>query len=209
MVTPCKTNTFIPGGCTGYIQVLDVAINKSLKRLVKEVVELHYDTHLEEWKANKYSVGDRRVLHTHWVATAWQQLHEQYQGTIVQTFRNLGLALNPDGSEDIELQIKDLSDMSIGDYNRTDLDDAEEPEASAVVEAAAVAVVAAAEQASRSSTPDGSMNTRDFDYDLPVGALPQEEDDVTTASEDDPVDDFDVDSDDVEEESIGAGVIYE
>ncbi len=62
-----ETNTvpsFIPGGCAGYVQVLDVAVNKPFKEPVKEYSEIHYDLHTTEWEEGKYSVADRRVLLT-------------------------------------------------------------------------------------------------------------------------------------------------
>ena len=42
------TTSYIPGGCTGYIQVLDVAINKPFKDKIEEAAELHYDTYIEK-----------------------------------------------------------------------------------------------------------------------------------------------------------------
>ena len=58
--------SFIPGGCTGYVQVLDVAINKPLKQRIQELSDEHYDNHIEEWNTGKYTVGQRRVMLTHW-----------------------------------------------------------------------------------------------------------------------------------------------
>lgn len=57
---------------------------------------------------------------THWVAKAWKILHEQHKDTIVNTFRNLGISLNPDGSEDSELRIRDLPNIEVGDYALTE-----------------------------------------------------------------------------------------
>jgi hypothetical protein len=37
------TLSVIPGGCTGYIQVLDVSLNKPLKALIKEEHDDHFD----------------------------------------------------------------------------------------------------------------------------------------------------------------------
>ena len=48
----------------------------------------------------------------------WKELHEKYKDTIIQTFRRVGLSLNPDGSEDHELKIKGLDDIQVGDYSR-------------------------------------------------------------------------------------------
>jgi hypothetical protein len=110
------TISVIPGGCTGYVQPLDVSINKIMKSIIQQCEEDHYDANPEEYSEGKYSAGDRRVLITHWVAKAWKILHEQHKDTIINTFCNLGLSLNPDGSEDSELKIQDLSGIEVGDY---------------------------------------------------------------------------------------------
>ncbi|KAL5313391.1 hypothetical protein ACEPPN_019124 [Leptodophora sp. 'Broadleaf-Isolate-01'] len=105
------TLSLIPGGCTGYVQVLDVAINSLLKAIIKELEE---------------------------VGEAWLRIHSEHKQTIVKTFRNLGLSLNPDGSKDSELKIRDLPDISVGDYtssstNPTPIDDDDELEGDTIV----------------------------------------------------------------------------
>ncbi|MCJ1360275.1 MAG: hypothetical protein MMC33_010279 [Icmadophila ericetorum] len=102
----------------GYLQVLDIALNKPLKDLVRDKAELHYDQNFEQWKNNSYSVGDRRILLTKWVAEACKQLHVDNKDTIIRTFRKVGLTLNADGSEHHELAIKDMGDIQIEDYSR-------------------------------------------------------------------------------------------
>jgi hypothetical protein len=134
------TVSVVPGGCTGMVQVLDVSLNKPLKDLIKQEQDDHYDRNIEEWQQEKYNIGERRILLTHWVAKAWKRLHLEYKDTIVQTFRNVGLALNPDGSEDIELKIKGIPDISVGDFAREDglnqKEDGEEALALVLAEAA-------------------------------------------------------------------------
>ena len=70
---------------------MDVSINKTLKDFIKEEQDDHWDQHLEEWKAEKFNVGDRRVLITHWVARAWKRLHKEKKDLIMKTFRQVGL----------------------------------------------------------------------------------------------------------------------
>jgi hypothetical protein len=53
----------------------------------------------------------------------WIQLHKQYQHVIIKTFRSVGLSLNPDGLEDIELKVKGLPDIAVGDYSRKELEE--------------------------------------------------------------------------------------
>jgi hypothetical protein len=53
---------------------------------------------------------------TQWVGKAWERLHLEHKDTIIKTFRNVGLALNPNGSEDTELSIRDLPNIIVGDW---------------------------------------------------------------------------------------------
>jgi hypothetical protein len=53
------TLSVILGGCTGYVQPLDVSLNKPIKALIKEEHDDHYDRHIEEWEAEKFNVGER------------------------------------------------------------------------------------------------------------------------------------------------------
>ena len=73
---------------------------------------------MEKQKAGKFTIRERRVLITFQVADAWKKVYEEYKETIIKTFCQVGLSLNPDGSEDLELKIKDLSDIVVGDYNQ-------------------------------------------------------------------------------------------
>jgi len=55
---------------------------------------------------------------TQWVAKAWERLHIENRQTIIDTFRHVGLSLNPNGSEDSELKIQDLPGITVSDYNQ-------------------------------------------------------------------------------------------
>jgi len=112
------TTSIIHSSCTGYIQVLDVSVNKIIKQYIEEFEDLHIDNHIEQWKARRYSVGDRRILMTEWVAKAWEKLHIEHKDTIIKTFRQVGLSLNPDSSEDSELSIRDLPGITVGNYTK-------------------------------------------------------------------------------------------
>jgi hypothetical protein len=59
------TLSIILGGCTGYIQPLDVSLNKPMKALIKEEYDDHYGRHIDEWEAEKFNIGERRILLTH------------------------------------------------------------------------------------------------------------------------------------------------
>jgi hypothetical protein len=59
------TVSLIPSGCTGFVQVLDVALNQPMKMLIKQEADDHYDTYIEQWTNRKYTVGERRIMLTH------------------------------------------------------------------------------------------------------------------------------------------------
>jgi hypothetical protein len=100
------------------MQVLDVTINKIIKQYIEDAEDQWVDNHLKEWDEGKFSVGDRRVLLTHWVAEAWKRLYEEHQDAIIKTFQNVGLSLPTDGLKDYLLKIRDLPNMTIGDWQR-------------------------------------------------------------------------------------------
>jgi hypothetical protein len=118
------TTSYIPSGCTGFVQVLDVSLNKPLKALVAQAAEDHADKYASQYEEGAFTVADRRVLLTEWVGTAWTQLHTEYKQTIINTFRHVGLSLCPDGSEDHEIKIKGLDNIAIRDYARGKVDEA-------------------------------------------------------------------------------------
>jgi hypothetical protein len=112
------TTSYISGGCTGFVQVLDVSLNKPLKDLVAQAASDHADKYHERYEIGSFSVGDQRVLLTEWVATAWKRLNIEYKATIINTFRQVRLSHNPDGSEDHEIKIKGLENIKVGDFSR-------------------------------------------------------------------------------------------
>ena len=56
------TTSFVPGGCTGFIQVLNVAINKPLKQRIEDLADEHYDKHHKKYAFRKYTVDKRCVI---------------------------------------------------------------------------------------------------------------------------------------------------
>ena len=94
--------------------------------LIKQKADNYYNTYIEQWTNGKYTVGERRVMLTHWVARAWKRLHIEYKDTIIAAFRNVGMSLNPDGSEDGELKIKALDEITVGDWHWHNISQTEE-----------------------------------------------------------------------------------
>ena len=107
------TISMVPPGGTGYVQVYDGFANKKIKELISKREELYYDLNKAQQKAGKYSVSDRRVLLVQWTLEAYQELHKKYQPQIVKAFQQVRLSLNPDGSEDQKLKIRDLKGLLI------------------------------------------------------------------------------------------------
>ena len=102
------TVSIIPAGCTAYLQVLDISCNKIIKNAIRKAEEQFYDDNFALFRAGKFTTGERRILLTKWVASAWKELHDDHQDTIIRTFESVGLSLNPDGNEDAKLRIRDL-----------------------------------------------------------------------------------------------------
>jgi len=50
------------------------------------------------------------------VAKAWKILYKQYKDIIINTFCNVELSLNPDSSEDSQLKIQDLPNITVGEW---------------------------------------------------------------------------------------------
>ncbi|KAA8892541.1 hypothetical protein FN846DRAFT_1013171 [Sphaerosporella brunnea] len=108
------TAAFISEGLTGYLQPLDTHVNKSVKQHISDYLEEKIE---ENWhsdfpgKAN-VRVRERRILITHCVADAWEKLHNEQGDLIRKSFQQTGISLNPDGSEDHLLKVKDLPDLA-------------------------------------------------------------------------------------------------
>jgi hypothetical protein len=55
---------------------------------------------------------------THWVYKAFERVHLEHKDAIISCFKNVGLSLAVDGSEDHLLKIRDLPDITVGDWQR-------------------------------------------------------------------------------------------
>jgi hypothetical protein len=60
------TTSYIPSGCTSFVQVLDVSLNKPLKALVAQAASNHADKYYKRYmqELGGFSIADRRVLLT-------------------------------------------------------------------------------------------------------------------------------------------------
>lgn len=110
------TFLFVLSGCTSYLQVLNLAINKLLKHWVSEFADIHYEENLDKWENGKYLVGDRQIILTQWVKKVWQELHQEGTELIWRTFWKLDFSLEIDGFKDEELSIKDILNIEVGNW---------------------------------------------------------------------------------------------
>ena len=83
--------SFILLGCTGYIQALNVAINKLLKDKIGELANIFYNKNFTKWEKKSYSVKDRRIMLTKWIDQAWKKLYANQNKLIYQLFCKLGV----------------------------------------------------------------------------------------------------------------------
>ena len=62
----------------------------------------------------KVTSGDRRVLFTKWVGTAWQETSRRLKDTAIRSFVERGISLPISGSRDIEINVDGLPDYRVG-----------------------------------------------------------------------------------------------
>ena len=64
------TTSYIPGGCTSFIQPLDVSLNKPLKALVAQAAADYANKFYNQYAVGGFTVREQRVLLTQWVRDA-------------------------------------------------------------------------------------------------------------------------------------------
>ena len=99
----------IPAGCTSHIQPLGVCINKPFKDTVRAEHERHQQENLNLYTENKMSTSERHILITKWVVNAWQKVCSN-KDMVIRPFKNCGISVNLDGSEDKNVNIEGLPD---------------------------------------------------------------------------------------------------
>ncbi|RYO82107.1 hypothetical protein DL764_009660 [Monosporascus ibericus] len=107
----------IPPGCTSLLQPLDTAINGPFKEWLAEFARRYIakkeDQHFQQHGSPMvWSVSDRRIMITHIIQQAWERLCKR-EHLIRKAFRDCGISIRPDGSEDDLINIKDIDHSEI------------------------------------------------------------------------------------------------
>ncbi|PWW77176.1 hypothetical protein C7212DRAFT_342976 [Tuber magnatum] len=109
------TTTFIPEGMTGYLQPEDTHINKPLKQYIGNCLVDYTEA---GWKSGfpakrNLKIPERRILITKCLGDAWDKLYHNHANLISRSFRETGIALNLDGSEDHFISVRDMSGLKV------------------------------------------------------------------------------------------------
>ena len=121
----CNTTpVYVPPGTTGLVQPLDVVFNAPFKEVVSCLSNQHMHDNLEAYVHGSIPATDRRLLFTKWVGQAWEETAAKH-AMVVRAFRKCGISLPIDGSQDSEINIKELNHYTVNE--ETDLDDDDDP----------------------------------------------------------------------------------
>src|SRR4051812_12348080 len=103
----------VPSGCTSLVQPLDVCINRPFKSRIEVLSQEHYQRNIKQWTEQKFTASERRILMTKWVAQAWKDICKDHMETIIRSFRECGITVAPDGSEDYDINIRGLDSYTV------------------------------------------------------------------------------------------------
>lgn len=112
----------IPPGLTGLLQPLDTHINKVMKQFMKEETEIYVDNREDEMGiVEKWSVSQKRVMCTHVVARAWERLCNDKSQVVIKSFKDTGIYMPSNKSEDAKIRIKGFEGFDVGDITFRDI----------------------------------------------------------------------------------------
>ena len=113
---------YIPDGCTRYVLPMDTVLNKLVKGKIADILE----EKLEVVEERDEGVGRRRILITQEVGEAWLWLHIEKKESIIKSFKQEGIPISPDGTEDTKLYVRGLPDITVGPRQMEDTWDSDE-----------------------------------------------------------------------------------
>lgn len=101
----------IPPGLTGLLQQLDTHINSIFKEILEEETEKYVDAREERVGCvEKWSIADKRIMTTHTVFHALERVKKEKVDVTIKSFRDTGIYMAPDKSEDYLMRIKGFKD---------------------------------------------------------------------------------------------------
>jgi len=103
---------------------MDTILNKLVKDKIADILEETLEE-LEDDNTDD-SVGCRRILITQAVGQAWLWLHKEKKDSIIKSFKQAGISISPDGSEDTKLYVHSLPNITVGPWQMDDMLDSEE-----------------------------------------------------------------------------------
>ena len=95
------------------VQPLNVTFNAEFKKSVDRLATEHLSANPEHFMTGKVTAGDRRVLFTKWVGTAWQETLRWPKDTVIHLFVKCGISLHISGSRDSEINIHGFPDYRV------------------------------------------------------------------------------------------------
>ncbi|KAK3897077.1 hypothetical protein C8A05DRAFT_20084, partial [Staphylotrichum tortipilum] len=101
----------IPRGLTCLLQPLDTAVNSIFKKLLRDTIDEYITTWEKEHPGQAWAVRDKRIMTTHVVAKVWQRVCVE-KLEIVKSFIDTGIAIRPDGPQDL-INIKGIPNSSL------------------------------------------------------------------------------------------------
>jgi SAP domain/DDE superfamily endonuclease len=101
----------IPPGMTSYLQPADTHANKWIKDALQVETDI-YTAEMEESPGFTWDVSKKRIMTTHVVSAAARRLANNPE-LIQRAFLHTGISINPDGSENHLISIKDIKPEDI------------------------------------------------------------------------------------------------
>lgn len=102
----------VPPGCTSLVQPLDVCFNKEFKNIIERLQNEHIHSNLDKCVNGTIPAGQRRILITKWVGSAWGEMNQKPDISI-RGFEKCGISVRIDGRSDDLINIRELDSYQV------------------------------------------------------------------------------------------------